>query len=105
MQKTYRGRGSRRPCEEEVVVDWLCPHCRSGNVVMIEDDHYRNARWCDGDLTTHDEYGKWTCQSCGKSERGSRMIQIEISRIPINVTEKSERSFLSRINNRPKEAE
>ena len=103
MQKTYRGQGSRRPYEEEVVVDWLCPHCRSGNVTMTEDERYKNARWCDGDLTTHDGYGKWTCKSCGKSERGSRMIQIEISRKPISKPEKSERSPLDSIFNRPKE--
>ena len=103
MQKTYRGRGSRRPCEEELVVDWLCPHCRSGNVTMQKDEYYQKARWCDGDLTTHDEHGKWTCKSCGKSERGSRMIQRKISRTPINEPVKSERSFLSSIFNRPKE--
>ena len=105
MQKTYRGRGARRPCEEEVVVDWRCPHCRSGNVFMTEDEHYRNARWCDGGVTTHDEFGKWTCKSCGKSERGSRLIQVEISRMPISKQEKPQTSFLDRIINPPKEIE
>lgn len=105
MQKTYEGWNSRNPTKQRVIVDWLCPHCRSGNVVMIEDEHYKNARWCDGDVTTHDQFGKWNCKSCGKSERGSRMIQIEISRTPINEPEKVEKSLFGRIINRPKDTQ
>jgi len=83
MQKTYEGWSSRSSRKQRVVVDWSCPHCNSSNVNMEEDAEFKNARWSDGDMTTHDEYGKWTCRDCQKVERGRRMIQREVSRVKI----------------------
>lgn len=80
MQKTYEGWGSFSSSKQRVVVDWSCPHCNSSNVTMEEDEEFKNARWCDGNMTTHDGFGKWTCNDCGRVERGHRMIQREHSR-------------------------
>ena len=88
MQKTYEGQSAFSFVHERIVLDWSCPNCKSLNVTMEEDEEFRNARWCDGDITTHDTYGKWTCHDCGKVERGCDMIQHEVSRERIEAPKK-----------------
>ena len=95
MQKTYEGYDSFNSTPRKVVVEWMCPHCHSKDVWMEEDEVFKKARWCDGDVTTHDRFGRWTCNDCKLVERGSRMIQQELSREDIFVKyEKREPSII-----------
>ena len=80
MKKKYIGYNSRG-WHGDVVIEWLCPKCRQGNVRIKKDDHYRNLKWCDGDMTTRDRCGRWSCDNCKSEILGSSMISIELFRM------------------------
>jgi len=105
MQKTYEGWSSFNPNRLRFIVEWLCPHCKSPKVTMEENDYFRNARWIDGDATTRDNYGKWTCNAGGKVKRGHQMIKLPILTERIITAEESKKPIIDRIMNPSKETE
>lgn len=80
MKKKYTGYGWMG-WHGDVVINWLCPKCRRGNVRIKKDDYYRTSNWCDGDMTTRDRRGHWWCDDCKLEFLGSSMISFELSRV------------------------